>query len=94
MLMEIFFTPELYKQDVQILNVVDEKQQPVGYFAFVIDEKKIYVYGHLENEGVSEGYKGMVTAYLEGLTKLRPETEIYSYIGVGGKKMEIKKSEG
>lgn len=91
--MEIFFTPELYRQDAQILNVVDEDHNPVGYFAFVIDEKKIYVYGHLENEGVGEDYKDMVLNYVKGLVKLKPEREVYSYVAIGGKKVELKAEE-
>lgn len=88
--MEIFFSPELYRQDAQILNVVDEEQQPIGYFAFVVDEKKIYVYGHLENEGVGEAYKDMVQNYLKGLVKLKPEREVYCYVAIGGKRVELK----
>lgn len=88
--MEIYFSPELYKEEAQILNVVDEQHNAVGYFAFFIDEKKIYVYGHLENEGVGEDYKGMIKNYLKGLVKLKPERDIYSYVAIGGKKVEIK----
>lgn len=88
--MEIYFSPEYYREDAQILNVIDEKQNPIGYFAFLIDDKKIYVYGHLENEGVGEDYKDMITSYLKGLVKLKPERDIYSYFAIGGKKIEIK----
>lgn len=88
--MDIYFSPELYRQEAQILNVVDDENNPIGYFSFVIDEKKIYVYGHLENEGVGEDYRGMVTTYLKGLLKLKPEREIYCYVAIGGKKIELK----
>lgn len=91
--MEIYFSPELYRADAQILNVMDEKMNPVGYFAFLIDESKIYVYGHLENEGVGEDYKGMIKSYLQGLTKLKPERDIYSYVAIAGKKVELKEEE-
>ncbi|CCQ93324.1 conserved hypothetical protein [[Clostridium] ultunense Esp] len=88
--MEIFFTPEFLSQDSQILNVVDEKNQPVGYLSILQAEKnKIYLYGHLENEGVRESFKSMVNAYLQGLAK-EEEREIYSYVSIGGEKMEIK----
>ncbi len=88
--MEIFFSPELYKEEAQILNVMDEKQNPIGYFAFLINEKKIYVYGHLENEGVGEDFKAMITNYLKGLLKLKPERDVYSYVAIGGKKIDVK----
>ena len=91
--MEIYFSPECFKQDGQILNVVDERNNPIGYFSFIIDEKKMYVYGHLENEGVSEMYKDMVKAYIQGLAKAKEGIELYTYIAVGGKKIEMKKDE-
>jgi hypothetical protein len=91
--MEIYFSPELIAQQGEILNVVDEKNQPVGYFAFIMSDKKMYIYGHLEKEGVTEAYKGMVKAYIHGLSKNDEEIEVFSYIAVGGKKLEINKEE-
>jgi hypothetical protein len=86
---EIFFSPESLNSECQILNVVEGNQKPIGYLSFISDDKKIYIYGHLENEGVSEIYKDMVRSYIQGLAKSKEGREIYSYIAVGGKKLEI-----
>ncbi|MBU9722064.1 MULTISPECIES: hypothetical protein [Bacillaceae] len=87
--MELFFSPEFYKEDGQVLNVVTDKKKPVGYMAFLKKDKKMYVYGHLEEEGVAEDFKDLVSPYIQGLTKIEDEIEVYSYISVGGKKIEI-----
>lgn len=86
--MEIFFTPEYLSKESQILNVVDEKNEPVGYLSLLhAGENKIYLYGHLENEGVRESFKRMVEAYVWGLGK-EGEKEIYSYVSIGGEKLK------
>lgn len=90
--MEIFFSPECLRQDGQILNVVNAQNHPVGYVSYLLDEKKIYVYGHLENEGVSEMYKDMVKAYIDGIARSHPGRDVYSYISVGGKTLQLGKS--
>lgn len=86
--MEIFLTPEFLSQESQILNVVDEKNQPVGYISILhAGEEKVYLYGHLENEGVRESFRKMVHAYMEGLGK-NGEKDIYAYVSVGGEKLK------
>lgn len=89
--MQIYFSPEFIKEDSQVLNIVTDDNKPVGYLAFLMDaeKKKMYVYGLLEEEGVSEDFKDLVKPYLDGLTKLKPELEVYSYLSVGGKKVEM-----
>ncbi|WP_088105473.1 hypothetical protein [Halalkalibacter urbisdiaboli] len=89
--MQIYFSPEFMKEDAQVLNVVTDDNKPVGYMAFLMEEekKKMYVYGQLEEEGVYEDFKDLVKPYLQGLTKLKPELEVYSYLTVGGKKVEL-----
>ncbi|WP_332628921.1 hypothetical protein [Halalkalibacter flavus] len=89
--MQIYFSPEFLKEDAQVLNVVTDANKPVGYMAFLMEEekKKMYVYGQLQEEGVYEDFKDLVKPYLEGLKKLKPELEVYSYLSVGGKKVEL-----
>lgn len=87
--MQIYFTPELLKEDAQVLNIVDDKKNAVGYMAFLIEEKKMYIYGLLESEGVEEDFKDLVEPYIQGLAKLKPDLEVLSYLSVGGKKVEI-----
>lgn len=87
--MQIYFTPELLKEDAQVLNIVDDKKNAVGYMAFLIEEKKMYIYGLLESEGVEEDFKDLVEPYIQGLTKLNSNLEVLSYLSVGGKKVEI-----
>ncbi|MFV8830328.1 hypothetical protein [Alkalihalobacterium sp. APHAB7] len=87
--MDIYFSPELSKEDAQVLNIVDRDEKAVGYLAYIIDEKKIYVYGQLENEGVYEDFRDLVKPYLKGLQKIKEDAEVYSYLSVGGKKVEL-----
>lgn len=87
--MQIYFSPEFLKEDAQVLNIVDDKDKAVGYMAFLMEEKKMYVYGQLEEEGVYEDFKDLVKPYLEGLSKIKPDLEVYSYLSVGGKKVQL-----
>jgi hypothetical protein len=87
--LQIYFSPEFLKEDAQVLNIVDDNNQAVGYMAFLMEQKKMYVYGQLMEEGVYEDFKDLVKPYLQGLTKLKPDLEVYSYLTVGGKKIEL-----
>ncbi|WP_332694948.1 hypothetical protein [Halalkalibacter lacteus] len=89
--MQIYFSPEFMKEDAQVLNIVTDSNKPVGYMAFLMneDKKKMYVYGQLQEEGVYEDFKDLVKPYLQGLKKLKPDLEVYSYLSVGGKKVEL-----
>lgn len=91
--MQIYFSPEVIKPDSQVLNVVDQNQKAVGYVAFLFDEKKLYVYGLLEKEGVEEDFKDLVKPYIQGLSKLKEELEVYSYLSIGAKKIELEDEE-
>lgn len=87
--MQIYFSPECIKEDAQILNIVTDKNDPVGYLSFLITEKKMYVYGHVHEEGVSEDFKDLIKPYLAGLTSLNNKLEVFSYFNVGGKMIDI-----
>ncbi|ARK30636.1 hypothetical protein [Halalkalibacter krulwichiae] len=89
--MQIYFSPEFLKEDAQVLNIVTDENKPVGYIAFLMDseKKKMYVYGQLQEEGVYEDFKDLVHPYLQGLKKLKPDLEVFSYLAVGGKKVEL-----
>lgn len=87
--MQIYFSPEVISPEFQVLNVVDTNNQAVGNVAFLFDEKKLFVYGILEKEGVGEDFKDLVTPYLKGLAKAKKGTEIYACLYVGCKKIEI-----
>lgn len=87
--LQIYFSPEFFKEDGQVLNVVTNTDKPVGYLAFLMNEKKMYVYGHLQEEGVTEDFKELVKPYIQGLTKIKPDLEVFSFLSVGGKKVDI-----
>ena len=91
--MQIYFSPEFLKEDAQVLNVVDDKNNEVGYMAFLMEQKKMYVYGQFQHEGVYEDFKDLVNPYLKGLTKLKPDLEVYTFLSVGGKKVELETEE-
>jgi hypothetical protein len=88
--MQIYFSPEVITPEFQVLNVVDNSNKAVGNVAFLFDEKKLYVYGILEEEGVGEDFKDLVKPYLKGLSKAKEGIDIYSCLYVGCKKIEIK----
>ncbi|TLS38127.1 hypothetical protein [Pseudalkalibacillus caeni] len=91
--MQIYFSPELLQPESQVLNIIDQNGKAVGYCAFIFDEKKMYAYGQVE-ENVSEDFKDLVLPYIKGLSKTKPELDVFSYLTVGGKKLDISQEEG
>lgn len=87
--MQIYFSPEVLTPQFQVLNVVDSNNQAVGNVAFLFDEKKLFVYGILEEEGVAEDFKDLVTPYLKGLSKAKQGLDIFSCLYVGCKKIKL-----
>lgn len=91
--MQIYFSPEVITPGFQVLNVVDSTQKAVGNVAFLFDEKKLYVYGILEEEGVSLDFKDLVKPYIKGLAKAKPGLDIFSCLYVGCTKIELNDKE-
>lgn len=91
--MPIFFSPEVITPEFQVLNVVDAKNKGVGNVAFLFDEKKLFVYGILEEEGVGADFKDLVTPYVKGLAKAKPGLDIFSCLYVGCKKIKLSEDE-
>ncbi|WP_462409600.1 hypothetical protein [Neobacillus sp. Marseille-QA0830] len=91
--MQIYFSPEVITPQYQVLNVVDSENKAVGNVAFLFDEKKLYVYGILEEEGVGEDFKDLVTPYIKGLAKAKPDVEVYSCLYIGCQKIKLKEEE-
>lgn len=91
--MQVYFSPEVITTEFQVLNVVDSKDKAVGNVAFLFDEKKLYVYGILEDEGVGADFKDLVSPYVKGLAKAKPGLEILSCLYVGCKKITLKDEE-
>lgn len=87
--MQIYFSPEIMTPQFQVLNVVDDAEKVMGNVAFLFDEKKLYVYGILEEEGVAVDFKDLVTPYLKGLAKTKKDLEVYSCLYVGCKKIKL-----
>ncbi len=88
--MQIFFSPEVITPEFQVLNVLDSNNKAVGNVAFLFDEKKLFVYGILEEEGVGEDFKDLVTPYIKGLSKAKPGLDILSCLYIGCKKITLK----
>lgn len=91
--MQIYFSPEVITPHFQVLNVVDMKNKAVGNVAFLFDEKKLFVYGILEEEGVGADFKDLVTPYIKGLAKAKPGLDIFSCLYVGCKKIKLNDEE-
>jgi hypothetical protein len=87
--LQIYFSPEVITPQFQVLNVVDTNNKGVGNVAFLFDEKKLYVYGILEEEGVEADFKDLVTPYIKGLAKAKPGLDIFSCLYVGCKKINL-----
>ncbi len=91
--LQIYFSPEVITPEFQVLNVVDSSNKAVGNVAFLFDEKKLYVYGILEEEGVGSDFKDLVTPYIKGLAKAKPGLDIFSCLYVGCKKIKLNEEE-
>jgi hypothetical protein len=88
--LQIYFSPEVITPEYQVLNVVNSNNKGVGNVAFLFDEKKLYVYGILEDEEVGSDFKDLVTPYIKGLAKAKPGLDILSCLYVGCKKIKLK----
>lgn len=91
--MEIFFSPEVITPHYQVLNVINSSEKAVGNVAFLFDEKKIYAYGILEEEGVGESFKDLLQPYLKGLARAKPGLDIYACVYIGCKKIKLNDEE-
>lgn len=91
--MQIYFSPEVITPHFQVLNVVDSTNKAVGNVAFLFDEKKLFVYGILEEEGAGLDFKDLVTPYIKGMTKAKPGLDIFSCLYVGCKKIKLNEEE-
>jgi len=87
--LQIYFSPELINQSAQVLNIVTDRDEAVGYLSFLIEGNKMYVFGNIQEEGICEDFKDVVKPYLQGLTKLKPDLEVMTFLSIGGKKVEI-----
>jgi ABC-type dipeptide/oligopeptide/nickel transport system ATPase component len=61
--------------------------------AIMFDEKKMYIYGIIEEEGVTENFRSIVQPYIKGLAKSKPDLEVYSCLYVGCKKISLNEIE-
>lgn len=91
--MQVYFSPEVITPHYQVLNVIDSENKAVGNVAFLFDEKILYVYGILEEEGVGEDFRDLVTPYIKGLAKAKKGIDILTCLYVGCKKIELKEKE-
>jgi hypothetical protein len=87
--MEIYFSPEVVTPHFQVLNVINSKEQAVGNVAFLFGEKKMYVYGILEEEAVEADFKDLLTPYIKGMAKAKEGLEVFSCVYVGCEKVKI-----
>ncbi|WP_338472202.1 hypothetical protein R4Z10_05505 [Niallia sp. XMNu-256] len=91
--MPVYFSPEVITPEFHVLNIVDSKDKALGNVAFLFDEKKMYVYGILEDEEVGADFKDIVTPYIKGLSKAKPGIEVYSCLYIGCKKITLNTDE-
>ncbi|MEH7113205.1 hypothetical protein V7124_12570 [Neobacillus niacini] len=91
--MQIYFSPEVITPHYQVLNVVNSNNKAVGNVAFLFDEKKLYVYGILEDEEVGADFKDLITPYVKGMAKAKEGLDILSCLYVGCKKIKLKEEE-
>ncbi len=87
--LQIYLSPEVLTEHFHILNVVNDDEKALGNVAFLFTEKKLYIYGILEEEGVTESFKALIKPYIKGLAKSKPDLEVYSCLYTGCKKIVI-----
>ena len=56
-------------------------------------KKSSYVYGILEEEEVGADFKALITPYIKGLSKSKPDLDVFSCIYVGCKKITLETEE-
>lgn len=88
---QVYFSPELMSENTYVLNIVDQEQKGIGFLSLLVNDKKMYVYGHLENEGVREDFKDLIQPYIMGMTKSNEDMEVLSYISIGGQRLDMSK---
>jgi len=86
--LQIYLSPEMIKNDYQLLNIVDQNNKPVGFLSFLFAEKRLYVFGQAEI-GVKEDFKDLVKPYIQGMKKSIPEVDIFCYLISGGEKIDL-----
>lgn len=91
MVLQIYFSPEVITPQYHVLNIVDSANKGVGNIAFLFAEKKLYVYGILEDENIGADFKDLVTPYIKGMAKAQPGLDIFSCLYVGCKKIDLNK---
>lgn len=89
--MQIYLSPEMIKNECQLLNIVDQTNKPIGFITFLFDDKKMYVYGQAE-DGVKEDFKDLLQPYIQGMKKTKPEVDVLCYLTVGGEKIELEQN--
>lgn len=91
--MEVYLSPEWMSEHTQILNIVNDKQKAVGFLFILNENKKMYVFGHLQEIGLKEDYRDLITPYIQGMAKSHQDLEVFSYLTVGGEMLDIKNQE-
>ncbi|EGL83136.1 hypothetical protein CathTA2_1299 [Caldalkalibacillus thermarum TA2.A1] len=91
--MEIYLSPELVTEDAHILNVVNHKHEAVGYLTFIVNQQKMYVLGHCQADGVAEDFKDVIKPYINGMSKLKPDLDVYMTLCVGGREMTLEEEQ-
>jgi len=86
---ELYFSPEWMNKNIQILNVVTDRQKPVGYLCIFHEDKKMYIFGNLQDGGLKEDYHDLIKPYIQGLANISGDAEMFSYITIGGEMIQF-----
>lgn len=64
----IYLVPEFKTASGEIMNVMNQEEEPVGYLAYLYEQKeKLYVFGTLKKKGEEQNFVDVVENYMGGL---------------------------
>ncbi|MDY7241949.1 hypothetical protein [Halalkalibacterium halodurans] len=87
--MQLFLAPEMIKADAQVLNVITDKEEAIGYLAYLQFDTNLYVYGHLQEVGAKGDFHDVVKPYIQGLQATFNDCDLYTSISVGGETLQL-----
>lgn len=91
----IFLQPQFRTKSGEILNVVSNKGQMLGYLLYLYKENDdLYVLGHLDDIGEKQNYMDVVAQFITGLkAACGAKNDPYVRISCGGEELKLQKDE-
>lgn len=90
----IYLVPEFKTASGEIMNVLNQKEEPVGYVACMYKEnEKLYVFGTLKNKGEEQNFVDVVENYTTGMQEaLGAQDDTRIFLDVAGEPVSLNKN--